>query len=232
MSKIESPPFPAPPPRDEHELMARTQAIAGLSLGELAQRYQQIIPGENRRAKGWAGQFLEGVLGATASSLPEPDFQAIGVELKTLPISLEGQPLESTYVCPVALSGEDGVCWEGSYLRRKMARVLWLPIAGPRGAPVTERRIATPLLWSPNESEEATLKQDWEELMELVTLGQIDQITAHHGVHLQIRPKGANARSLRRGTGTEGQPTWLLPRGFYLRTSFTRQILERAYILP
>ncbi len=212
--------------------MTRTQAIAGLSLGELAQCYGQPIPKENRRAKGWAGQFLEGVLGATASSLPEPDFQAIGVELKTLPISPDGRPLESTYVCPVALSGEDGVHWEGSYLRRKMARVLWLPIAGPRGMPVAERRIATPLLWSPDNSEESALRQDWEELMELVTLGKIDEITAHHGVYLQIRPKGANARSLRRGTGAEGQPTWLLPRGFYLRTAFTRQMLERAYILP
>ncbi len=212
--------------------MARSQAIAGLSLGELAQRYQQATPRENRRAKGWAGQLLEGVLGATASSLPEPDFQSIGVELKTLPISLAGQPLESTYVCPVALSGEDGVYWEGSYLRRKMARVLWIPIAGPRGMPVANRRIATPLLWSPNELEEAALRQDWEELMDLVTLGKIEEITAHHGVYLQIRPKGANARSLRRGSGTEGQPTWLLPRGFYLRTTFTRQILERTYILP
>ena len=74
------------PPRTESELLERAESIAGLELHELASRRGWPVPGSSRAAKGWAGQLLEEALGATAASLPEPDFQLIGVELKTIPI--------------------------------------------------------------------------------------------------------------------------------------------------
>ena len=50
--------------------------------------------------------------------------------------------------------------------------------------------------------------------------------SSHYGRYLQIRPKAANARALGQAYDEEGNPGMTLPRGFYLRTSFTRQILE------
>ncbi|NIR59038.1 MAG: DNA mismatch repair protein MutH, partial [Gammaproteobacteria bacterium] len=71
--------------------MARARALAGETLGALAGGAGVAVPTDSRRSKGWAGQLIESHLGATAGSLSEPDFQLIGVELKTLPVSANGE---------------------------------------------------------------------------------------------------------------------------------------------
>ncbi len=220
------------PPKTEHELLARARDLAGRSLGELASRLGEPVPGSLRQAKGWSGQIIEATLGATAASLAEPDFQLLGVELKTIPINRQGKPRESTYVCTVPLTGADGLCWEDSWVRHKLQRVLWVPIQADPETPLTERRVGSALLWDMEPDLEAVLRTDWEELMEMVYLGKLALISARHGTFLQIRPKAANSRVLRWAVGENGEPIRTNPRGFYLRTAFTREVLRRHYVLP
>jgi DNA mismatch repair protein MutH len=220
-----------PPPRSETELLARARDIAGLTLRQLAAQVNRPVPGSLYAAKGWVGQLIEQCLGASARSRPEPDFEHIGVELKTLPVNQAGRPVESTYVCTVPLTGNTGLYWESSWVRRKLSRVLWVPIEATPGLPLAERRVGTALLWSPIPQQEAILKQDWEELMELIVTGQLDQVSARLGTFLQIRPKAANSRVRCTSFDENGSPAEALPRGFYLRTCFTREILEQHYLM-
>lgn len=219
----------APPPRSEHELEARAAGIAGMTLAELAQQLGRTLPRDTRSGKGFAGQLVESALGASAGSLPEPDFQHIGVELKTLPVGADGRPLESTYVCTVPLEAQASPRWSDSAVRRKLARVLWLPVEAARALPLARRRIGSAILWSPDAAQEARLRADWEELMDLIALGQVAQITAHQGSCLQVRPKAADASARRWGVDERGVRVRTLPRGFYLRSSFTAAILVRRY---
>lgn len=220
---------PPQPPQSEEELLTRARLLAGLTLSELAIKYNQDIPKDTRHAKGWIGQLIEMTLGATASSLAEPDFQLIGIELKTLPLTASGKPKESTYVCTVPLTNLHEQNWQNTWLRRKLQRVLWLPIEADKAIPLAERHIGSAILWSPNKSEYEQLQQDWEELMELVCLGKLDQISSHMGHVLQIRPKGANAKSLTTTLDEDGNTIQTLPRGFYLRPEFTQRILQENY---
>jgi len=217
------------PPRDEAELLARAEALAGLTLGELGEHRGLEPPASPRSAKGWGGQLLEDCLGASAGSLSEPDFQLIGVELKTLPVDPAGKPLESTYVCTVPLALTASPLWEDSNVRRKLARVLWFPLVTSRRAPIHARQLGTPLLWSPSAAQESRLRADWEELMELVSLGRAEEITARHGTVLQIRPKAADSHARTWGTDAEGRRVRAPPRGFYLRTAFTAALLATHY---
>ena len=217
------------PPQSEEELLIRARLLAGLTLSELATKYNQKLPKSTLHAKGWIGQLIELTLGATASSLAEPDFQLIGIELKTLPLTASGKPKESTYVCTVPLTNLHEQTWEDTWLKRKLQRVLWLPIEADKSIPLAQRHIGSAILWSPNKTESEQLRQDWEELMELVCLGKLDQISSHMGHVLQIRPKGANAKSLTTTLDEEGNTIQTLPRGFYLRPEFTGRILQEYY---
>ena len=217
------------PPTSEKELLNRARKLAGLTLNELAANFNQPLPKDTRHAKGWMGQLLETSLGATASSRAEPDFQLINVELKTLPLTPSGKPKESTYVCTVPLTNSHEQEWSTSWLKRKLQRVLWLPLEADKRIPLAERHIGNAILWSPGETEAIQLQQDWEELMELVCLGRLEQITSHMGRYLQIRPKGANAKSLTTTLDEEGNTIQTLPRGFYLRPEFTQQIIQSNY---
>lgn len=219
----------AAPPRSETQLLERAMSIAGLSIGDLARQYAVPIPKSSRHAKGFAGQLLEMALGADAGSLPEPDFRLIGVELKTIPVSAQGKPLESTYVCTVDLEHERNPVWEKSVVRHKLSRVLWLPIITAPGLAPAERRIGTAALWSPTPQEHAQLRDDFNELMDFIVLGEVDNLSAHHGQCLQIRPKAADSRARRWGVNEHGLRVKTLPRGFYLRPKFTAEILQRSY---
>ncbi len=221
----------ATPPRSEAELIARSREIAGATLGELAARLGRDVPRETRRGKGFAGQLVEAALGASAGSLPEPDFQLIGVELKTVPVGRDGRPVESTYVCTLALEHEHAPHWDRSPVRRKLARVMWLPVEADPERPLAERRVGSAALWSPDPDQERALRADWEEVMDLVVTGRVAEITAHHGTCLQVRPKAADSRARRWGVDEHGDRVRTLPRGFYLRPAFTAAVLARLYAM-
>lgn len=218
------------PPQSKTELLQRARALAGLSLQQLAEQFSEDIPSNTTHAKGWLGQLLEKSLGATAGSLAQPDFLQLGVELKTLPLTASGKPKESTYVCTVPLTPQQTNDWQHSWLRQKLQTVLWLPVEADKRIALAQRRIGCAILWTPSAEDEQLLRQDWEELMELVCLGQLDQISSHFGNYLQIRPKAANAKALTETLDAEGRPIKTLPRGFYLRPCFTQRIIEQSYI--
>lgn len=217
-------------PKTQAELLAQAQRLAGYSLGELAAMAGIVTPKDLKRDKGWIGILLEIWLGASAGSKPEQDFAALGVELKTIPIDAEGRPLETTFVCVAPLTGNSGVTWENSHVRHKLKRVLWVPVEGERAIPLAERRVGSPLLWTPSAEEEHQLRMDWEELMDLIVLGQVERITARHGEVLQLRPKAANSKALTEAIGAQGERIMTLPRGFYLKKNFTATLLARHFM--
>ena len=213
-------------PQTLEQLLSQAQSIAGLTFGELADELHIPVPIDLKRDKGWGGMLLERALGATAGSKAEQDFSHLGVELKTLPINAEGYPLETTFVSLAPLVQNSGVKWENSHVRHKLSCVLWMPIEGSRHIPLRERHIGTPILWKPTADQERQLKQDWEELMDLIVLGKLEQITARIGEVMQLRPKGASSRAVTKGIGKNGEIIDTLPLGFYLRKEFTAQILN------
>lgn len=213
-------------PQTLEQLLSQAQSIAGLTFGELADELHIPVPPDLKRDKGWVGMLLERALGATAGSKAEQDFSHLGVELKTLPINAEGYPLETTFVSLAPLVQNSGVKWENSHVRYKLSCVLWMPIEGSRYIPLRERHIGAPILWKPTAEQERQLKQDWEELMDYIVLGKLEQITARIGEVMQLRPKGANSKAITKGISKNGEVIDTLPLGFYLRKEFTAGILK------
>lgn len=219
-------------PRTQGELLERARALAGERLGQVAAQLAVQVPPDLRRAKGWPGMLIERALGATAKSRAAPDFEALGVELKTLPVDARGRPLETTFVCHIPLADMARVEWSQSRVLRKLQKVLWVPVEGTRTTPVADRRIGTALLWTPSEQEEQDLRFDWEELAGMIGGGRIEDVTGHLGRYLQVRPKARDGSARRRAEAEGGASIMALPRGFYLRTSFTGRILKRHFALP
>ncbi|MGB8221239.1 MAG: DNA mismatch repair endonuclease MutH [Polyangiales bacterium] len=215
------------PPGSEPELLTRAWEVAGLTLGELGERVGVEMPAESARAKGIAGQILEKVLGASAASRAEPDFVGLGIELKTIPLDALGKPRESTFVCSISLAAMADTDWERSTVLKKLRRVLFVPIEAASATPLRSRRVGRAYLWAPTTAEKRRLRTDWERLANMIAAGEVDQITGHLGEVLQVRPKAASGRSRRRAPDEEGAVQWTMPRGFYLRPSFTEAVLAR-----
>jgi DNA mismatch repair protein MutH len=218
------------PPQTQQELLQRCHALAGKTLGQVAAELGEGVPEDLSRYKGWVGELLERYLGADAGNKAEPDFVGLGIEMKTLPLNSHGQPKESTYVCTVSSQHTGPLTWEQSWVRRKLAHVLWLPIEADNSIPLAQRFVGQAWLWQPTAEQLQILQQDWEELMDqLLAGGQVD-ITAAQGVYLQLRPKAATSRVLKRTVTADGELEMNNPRGFYLRTQFTAQILLQSQL--
>ncbi len=218
------------PPRTEEELVERALALAGLTLGEVAAGRSLRVPTEARRAKGFAGQLLEAVLGASAGSRAEPDFPALGVELKSVPVDLRGRPREGTFVCAAPLDAGALGAWEESWVRRKLARVLWVPLV--RGETLSDTMIGAAGLWTPDERESAALREDYAELLSLLASGELGRIDGRLGRVLQLRPKASDGAARTWAVDEDGRPVQDTPRGFYLRPAFTAAVLSRLHAPP
>ncbi|KDN09968.1 MULTISPECIES: DNA mismatch repair endonuclease MutH [unclassified Gilliamella] len=213
-------------PNSEQELLQRAQLAAGYTFGEIAQYLNIPIPNNLNKQKGWVGNLIETFLGANAGSKAEQDFANLGIELKTIPVDKHGKPLETTFVSVTPLMANHGVIWETSHVRYKLAKVLWIPIEGERTITLANRKVGKPIMWTPTKEQEQQLKQDWEELMDMIALGHVEKITARYGTYLQIRPKAANGQALTKAISENGDIILTRPRGFYLKKAFTMQILN------
>ena len=202
-----------------------------MTLGEIALNASVQVPDDLKRNKGWVGLLLEQVLGASASSRPEPDFPHLGIELKTLPINSMGKPLETTFVCVAPLTGLVGINWQNCWLRKKLSKVLWVPVIcdtpSDKKIPLAQRRIGCAFIWSPSAEEEQLLAMDWQELTDMIVLGEVEKIHGKHGQVLQLRPKAANSKAKTQAFDRHGKPFMTLPRGFYLKIPFTQTILTK-----
>lgn len=212
---------------NQNELLAKAHELCGLTFYQLAQHLNLQMPLDIRYAKGWLGQAIEKFLGASSGSLPQPDFPELSIELKTLPIDNHSKVTESTYVTILPLINELECNWENSVCYRKLQKILWIPIEGDKNISFNQRRIGQALLWTPDEKQYFILKQDWETIIEMVIGGQVEKINGSIGQYLHIRPKAANASVLTATLDEDANIIKTLPRGFYLRTLLTNQIISK-----
>jgi DNA mismatch repair protein MutH len=218
-------------PRSEGELFARASALAGHTLGEIARALGTEIGDDGVRTKGKWGALVERALGATGGSSKVTDFPHLGVELKTVPVRADGKPFESTYVCVLELVRADDLVWETSWARKKLSRVLWVPILA-EAADWRDRPLGRPVLWSPSEEQEAILRADFDEIVGAFGSGRIRDVTAHWGTYLQVRPKAKNGEKTFVTTDAEGELVATVPKGFYLRPKLVGALLHDPRALP
>jgi len=210
-------------PSSIEELLERAKKLAGVRVDELASRVAFVVDGEAVRTKGKVGELLERALGATGAGA-QMDFPDLEVEMKTVPLEA-GKPAESTFVCALQLMDAERASWETSWVRKKHSRVLWVP--------VHEREtIGAAVLWSPSEEQEAVLKNDFDEIVGRIAIGDIEDLSAHVGEYMQLRPKAATGSVRTSAPGRDGELVSTVPRGFYLRAKFVGAVLRDARALP
>lgn len=215
----------APTPQTEEELLQLCQGIEGLTFAQLGLSLGLSIPSNPNHRKGWVGQAIELALGTDAGNKALPDFQTLGIELKTLPLSALGKPSESTFVTSIPLLTIHNQTWKNSQCYAKLKRLLWIPIEGDKSIAYPQRRIGRGFIWSPTALQEEILAADWNYLSLQISTGQLESLDARAGTYLQVRPKASDSRALCYCFDAEGNKVQTLPRGFYLRSLFTQQLL-------
>lgn len=219
-------------PASVEALVARAAALNGRTLADILAELGLHASSDPLRTKGSAGETMERALGATGGSGAVLDFPELGVELKTIPVTADGAPLESTYVCTLSLADAETQEWERSWVRAKLARVLFVPLVGAHGLAWQARVVGAPRLWEPTPEQDDVLRGDFDDVVGLIGIGRIEELTAHRGRWLQVRPKARDGRARTLAYGADNEAIATVPRGFYLRARFTGALLSDPRALP
>ncbi len=214
-------------PQNFEELILRLNTIVGKSIETLAKNYSLTVPVSPLHGKGFVGELMEICLGATAKNKSIPDFPDLDLELKTLPVDSSLKPLESTFITYAPLDNIRFLTFERSSLYAKLKRMLFVVILATRELNYAERKVLGYFFYTPEPQDLSQIKGDYEEIYEQITTGNIEQISAKYGTIVQLRPKCSNGRDLTRCIGPDGKNILTRPRGFYLRRTFTAELIER-----
>jgi DNA mismatch repair protein MutH len=212
-------------------IWAGAARLAGLSVAAVAAGVGCATPAGGVATKGRVGEIVERALGASGGSGTRTiDFPELGVELKTIPVDPTMKPHESTFVCAVDLGAD--VDWDRSWARDKLRCVLFVPVIGEKRTPLPARVFGPPVLWRPTAMQDAQLRSDYDDIMGLVGIGRVEDVSAHLGQYMQLRPKARDGSARTVVAGREGERIATVPRGFYLRAKFTGALLLDPSALP
>lgn len=220
------------PPQTIDELLARARALSGRSLADVAADLGLYVGVDGVRTKGKFGGVLEAALGAHGGAGKVHDFPDLRVELKSVPVDATGKPKESTYVCTFSVADAEREEWATSWVKQKLSCVLFVPLWVGEGEGAEARTVCEPVLWKPNEAQESVLHSDFDDIVGLVGMGGIEELTAHEGRWLQVRPKARDGTKSAIAYGEDGDRIATVPRGFYLRTKLTEAILKDVGAVP
>lgn len=213
-------------PKTFEELIRRLNSLVGKTICQLAQSANVSVPISPVHGKGFVGELLEILLGASAKNQSIPDFPKLGLELKSIPVDSSFKVLESTFLCHAPLSNIRNLTFENSTVYSKIKRVLFVIVNGQRDLDFENRRVLGYFFYTPGANDMQQLKTDFNELYELVKTGCVESISARLGHIIQMRPKGADGKALTECTGPDGSIIKTRPRGFYIRRKFTQKLVS------
>lgn len=207
-------------PTTIEELYSRLNKILGLKINEFANLLGIKLIANNIKTKGYIGQMLEIYLGADGKNKSDVDFSFLNLELKTVPVDENFKPLESTFICHANLFANGDINFYHSSLYKKINNILFVLIKSAKGQAIAEKQIVGYFIFRPSKKQLEIIKQDYDELMEMVCNGQANDINAKIGTIIQMRPKCANGKALTKYINSTGEELLTRPRGFYMRRAF------------
>jgi DNA mismatch repair protein MutH len=213
------------PPESLDALRARANTLVGRRLVEIAWALGGNLEDNALRTKGKAGAVIEAALGASGKGKVH-DFPELQVELKTIPLTAAGLPKESTYVCTLKLEEAASLDWHSSWAKQKLSRILWVATDGHH-LPLEDRTVRECLFYQCPKEDEARLQSDFEQIVGLISTGRMEEVTSHLGTCMQLRPKARDGAKTKAVRNEDGDMFLTTPKGFYLRPTFTAEILAR-----
>lgn len=176
---------------DKDSILRYAAHLSNRTLRDFVE-YGQIIIG-GTRTKGFFGQILEtDYFHLTNNSQPVPDFDAVGMELKSTPIKETSHglvPKERLVLCIIDFNEvpEKGF----DLFLDKNSHILIIFYLWKEGQDVYDYRILKVVDWKPSESDLRIIKEDWDVIEGYILRGEAHLLSERHTKFLAACTKGA-----------------------------------------
>lgn len=210
-------------PNDRESLLKYASKLRGKTLGEVC---DEIYFRYSSKNKGSFGSILEsGYFMIDNNNEHEPDFEDLGIELKTTPLvkatktdyrPKERMSLSNINYMTLLTEGIDGS------LLHKNNELLVIFYLDDGKSDIKNQKIVDSILWKFPEEDMRIIKNDWERIADMVRQGRAHELSGRLTFYLEAAPKGPG-----KGRGMRRQPhsdVSAKPRAFALKPRYVGSI--------
>lgn len=207
----------------KEEVVAQAQKLIGKTLG---QAYPHLDE-EGLTNKGHLGQLIEQHhFGLQINSESRPDFERLGVELKTSGLRRKSN---GTLVAKerISLGMIDYFqivqeqFWTSGFWKKNEHLLIIFYIHSAK--PFIHRKIQLANLWVYSKNDLIIIEQDWKFIRDKVSAGRAHELSEGDTMYLGASTKGANKASLRAQPKSEAQA---MSRAYSLKTTYVNHIVQ------
>lgn len=175
---------------DEGSILRYAARLTKRSLRDMKESGQEIIGGT--RTKGYFGQIVEKeYFGMEPNSSSEPDFDAVGIELKIAPLKKVSNRFESKERMVLGIIDYNDVPKKGfKIFTDKGSHILMLFYHWTPDTDVYDYRFLKVVDWRPSENELRIIKEDWDIIEGFVMRGEAHLLSERHTKFLAANTKG------------------------------------------
>ena len=202
-----------------NEVRQALDPVVGVPFNELAPVLGISMRGEPNRRKAAGGDIVETLLEIAKNSIPRPDLEALGTEVKTISLNTLSRPREMTKITAfnVAATREEPD-FRRSAPFKKLRSILFVPIMKADNRRPDFWYLRPPFLWLPTDSQLTLLEDDYSRIQLAAAREDWANLGRSSGTYLTLNTSDSK---------TAGKLEAKKRRAWWLTTEMTRQICSQ-----
>jgi DNA mismatch repair endonuclease MutH len=178
-----------------NEVRQALDPVVGVPFKELAPQIGVPFPRDPRRRKAAGGEVVEVLLRIARNSIPSPDLEHLGTEVKSLPLNTLSTPREWTKICAFNLrSTQEQPDFLRSGVFGKLRSVLFVPIAKVDNDNPDFWHLRPPFLWMPTVEQLERFERDYTLIHDAAVAEDWTRLTGAPGEHLTLNTSDGTTR--------------------------------------
>lgn len=203
------------------DILLKCNMITYKTIGEILHYSNKIS--HSPLSKGYIGYIVENFFCTSSSNKAKNDFSHLDIELKTLPLNIKNEPLNSVFICSFSPDIKY-LKWKQSVLYNKIKHILWVPYYKFPDNNLFEYKFLKPFFYKINKHHEIIIKNDWYNLLTLFYKGNFNTLNKF-GKYLQIASHSRFNNDLIEVFDSNGNKKTITRMSFYLNKNFIKELI-------
>lgn len=202
-----------------NEVRQALDPVVGVPFKDLAPVIGVDFPSDPRKRKAAGAKVVESLLRIAQNSIPMPDLEALGTEVKTIPLNTLSTPREWTKVTSFSLvKTKEQSEFRRSSVFKKLRSILFVPIMKANNDSPDYWYLRPPFLWLPSEEQLEKFDADYEKIRAAAVAEDWSGLTGSPGTYLTLNTSD---------TTTAGKSEAEKRRAWWLTKSVTDEICKQ-----
>jgi DNA mismatch repair endonuclease MutH len=201
-----------------NEVRQALDPVVGVPFRDLAPVLGISLSPDPRRRKAAGGHLVESLLAIARNSIPRPDLERLGTEVKTLALNTQSRPRENTKVTAFNLAHAKAEGdFRGSTVFSKLRSILFVPVMKAHNDSPDFWYLRPPFLWLPSEEQLEQMDEDYEQVHRSAKAEDWTRLSGRTGRFLTLNTSDST---------TAGKSPELKRRAWWLHAELTREVCE------